>query len=45
MHAPTGQEHVQGAHLAADMVSPFLARLVIGPDPQIAALADVDALG
>src|SRR5207248_8041006 len=45
MHAPAGQEHAEHAHLAADAVGPFLARLVVGTDPQIAALAVVDAFG
>src|SRR5438270_7199397 len=45
VHAPAGQEHAEKAHLAADAIRPFLARLVVGADPQIAALAIINALG
>src|SRR4029079_1699235 len=42
VHAPAGEEHAQDADLAADMVGPFFAGLVVGADPQIAALTVVD---
>src|SRR5438270_9983132 len=45
VHAPARQEHAEKAYLAADAVRPLLARLVVGADPQIAALAIIDALG
>src|SRR5438270_6406993 len=45
VHAPAGQEHAEKAYLAADAVRPLLARLVVGADPQITALAIVDAFG
>src|SRR5437868_1342233 len=45
VHAPAGQEHAEKAYLAADAVRPLLARLVVGADRQIAALAIVNALG
>src|ERR1700752_4460880 len=44
VHAPAGQEHVHDPNLPADAVGPLLAGLVVGADPQIAALAVADAL-